>query len=65
VVKLTFFKGVPLTDPSGVFNSSPEGSVRRAIDIKEDDKIDERAMKNLVRQAVTLARSPGAPRARI
>src|SRR3954447_20125674 len=54
VVKLTFFKGAALSDPSGLFNSSLEGKVRRAIDIKEDDKIDERALKNLIREAVSL-----------
>ena len=54
VVKLTFFKGASLDDPSGLFNSSLEGKVRRAIDIKEDDKIDEEALKNLIREAVAL-----------
>ena len=54
VVKLTFFKGASLNDPSGLFNSSLEGKVRRAIDIKETDKIDEGALKNLVREAVAL-----------
>lgn len=54
VVKLTFFKGAALKDPSGLFNSSLDGKVRRAIDIKEDDKIDERALKNLIREAVAL-----------
>jgi hypothetical protein len=54
VVKLTFFKGAALTDPSGLFNSSLDGKVRRAIDIKEDDKIDEGALKNLIREAVAL-----------
>ena len=54
VVKLTFFKGASLDDPSGLFNSSLEGKVRRAIDIKEDDKIDEQALKKLVREAVAL-----------
>jgi hypothetical protein len=54
VVKLTFFKGAALNDPSGLFNSSLEGKVRRAIDIKEDDEIDEGALKNLVREAVAL-----------
>jgi hypothetical protein len=52
VVKLTFFKGAALNDPSGLFNSSLGGNVRRAIDIREGDEIDERALKNLVRQAV-------------
>ena len=54
VVKLTFFKGAALTDPSGLFNSSLDGKVRRAIDIKEDDEIDEGALKNLIREAVAL-----------
>jgi hypothetical protein len=54
VVKLTFFKGASLDDPSGLFNSSLEGKVRRAIDIKEDDAIDEDALKSLVREAVAL-----------
>jgi hypothetical protein len=54
VVKLTFFKGASLEDPSGLFNSSLEGKVRRAIDIKEDDEIDEEALKNLIREAVAL-----------
>jgi hypothetical protein len=53
-VKLTFFKGASLKDPSGLFNSSLEGRVRRAIDIKENDKINEAAMKKLVREAVAL-----------
>jgi hypothetical protein len=53
-VKLTFFKGAALNDPSGLFNSSLEGKVRRAIDIKEDDEIDEAALKNLIREAVAL-----------
>ena len=54
VVKLTFFKGAALDDPSGLFNSSLEGKVRRAIDIKEKDKIDEGALKNLIREAAAL-----------
>jgi hypothetical protein len=54
VVKLTFFKGAALNDPAGLFNSSLEGKVRRAIDIKEHDEIDEGALKNLVREAVAL-----------
>src|SRR3954470_7071211 len=58
VVKLTFFKGASLDDPSALFNSSLEGKVRRAIDIKEDDPIDEDALKSLVREAVALNRSP-------
>ncbi len=54
VIKLTFFKGASLNDPSGLFNSSLDGKVRRAIDIKEDDTIDVGALKDLVRQAVAL-----------
>jgi hypothetical protein len=54
VVKLTFFKGAALNDPSGLFNSSLEGKVRRAIDIKENDKLNEGALKNLIREAVAL-----------
>jgi hypothetical protein len=54
VVKLTFFKGAALNDPSGLFNSSLDGKVRRAIDIKESDKINQRALKDLVREAVAL-----------
>jgi hypothetical protein len=54
VVKLTFFKGAALNDPSGLFNSSLEGKIRRAIDIKEDDKVDAGALKNLVREAVAV-----------
>src|SRR3981081_2915143 len=54
VVKLTFFKGAALNDPSGLFNSSLDGKVRRAIDIKENDNINEAALKNLIREAGTL-----------
>jgi hypothetical protein len=54
VVKLTFFKGAALNDPSGLFNSSLEGKVRRAVDIQEKDEIDEAALKNLIREAVAL-----------
>jgi len=56
VVKLTFFKGAALKDPSGLFNSSLGGKVRRAIDIKENDKVDEPALKNLIREAVAMNR---------
>src|SRR5579862_6824939 len=56
VVKLTFFKGAALKDPSHLFNSSLEGNVRRAIDIKEGDKINEAALKKLIREAVALNR---------
>jgi hypothetical protein len=54
VVKLTFFKGASLNDPSGLFNSSLDGKVRRAIDIREEDEIDERALQSLIREAVAL-----------
>ena len=53
-VKTTFAKGAALKDPSGLFNSSLEGNVRRAIDIHEGDKVDEAALKNLIRAAVAL-----------
>jgi hypothetical protein len=52
VVKMTFAKGAALADPSGLFNSSLEGNVRRAIDIHEGDEVDEKAVKALVRAAV-------------
>jgi hypothetical protein len=54
VVKLTFFKGAALKDPAGLLNSSLDGKVRRAIDIKEDDQIDEGALKSLIREAIAL-----------
>jgi hypothetical protein len=54
VVKMTFAKGAALEDLSGLFNSSLDGNVRRAIDIHEGDKIDEAALKDLIRAAVTL-----------
>jgi hypothetical protein len=54
VVKLTFARGAALEDPSGLFNSSLDGNVRRAIDIREGDKIDEAALKELIRTAVAL-----------
>ena len=54
VVKLTFFKGAALNDPSGLFNSSLDGKVRRAIDIKESDKVKQGALKKLIREAVDL-----------
>jgi hypothetical protein len=57
VVKLTFAKGAALKDPSGLFNSSLEGNTRRAIDFHEGEKIDEKALKTLVRAAVTLNKS--------
>jgi hypothetical protein len=57
VVKMTFAKGAALKDPSGLFNSSLEGNTRRAIDFHEGEKIDEEALKTLVRAAVTLNKS--------
>jgi hypothetical protein len=54
VVKMTFTKGAALKDPAGLFNSSLDGNVRRAIDIHEDDEIDEAALKSLIRAAVAL-----------
>ena len=54
VVKMTFVKGASLNDPSGLFNSSLDGNVRRAIDIREDDQIDEAALKRLISEAVAL-----------
>ena len=54
VVKMTFAKGASLNDPSGLFNSSLDGKVRRAIDIREDDQIDKPALKRLIREAVAL-----------
>ena len=57
VVKMTFAKGAALKDPSGLFNSSLDGNTRRAIDFLEGEKIDEEALKTLVRAAVTLNKS--------
>jgi hypothetical protein len=54
VVKLTFAKGASLRDPAGLFNSSLEGNVRRAIDIRQGERIDEAALKDLIRSAVAL-----------
>jgi hypothetical protein len=54
VVKLTFAKGASLADPAGLFNSSLDGNVRRAIDIREGEKIDEAALKDLIRAAVAV-----------
>jgi hypothetical protein len=62
VVKLTFAKGASLEDPSGLFNSSLDGNVRRAIDFHENDTVDEDALKALVRAAVALNRSTVRPR---
>ena len=57
VVKMTFAKGASLEDPSGLFNSSLEGNTRRAIDFREGEKINEEALKTLIRAAVTLNKS--------
>jgi hypothetical protein len=57
VVKMTFAKGAALKDPAGLFNSSLDGNTRRAIDFHEGEKIDEKALKTLVRAAVTLNKS--------
>jgi hypothetical protein len=57
IVKMTFFKGAALKDPTGLFNSSLDGNTRRAIDFHEGEKINEKALKTLVRAAVTLNKS--------
>ena len=57
VVKMTFAKGAALKDPSGLFNASLDGNARRAIDFHEGDQIDEKALKTLIRAAVTLNKS--------
>ncbi len=62
VVKMTFAKGASLEDPSGLFNSSLEGNTRRAIDFHEGDKIDEKALKALIRAAVALNTSSAGQR---
>ncbi|HTM72976.1 MAG TPA: DUF1801 domain-containing protein [Pseudolabrys sp.] len=62
VVKLTFAKGASLEDPAGLFNASLEGNTRRAIDIREGDKIDEKALKTLIRAAVALNTSRKKPK---
>ena len=62
IVKMTFAKGFSLEDPSGLFNSSLEGNTRRAIDFHEGDKIDEKALKALIRAAVALNTSSAAQR---
>ena len=67
VVKMTFPKGAALPDPSGLFNSSLEGNVRRAIDIHQGDKLDEAALRHLIRAAVALnlrAKSKPKPKPR-
>jgi hypothetical protein len=65
VVKLTFARGAALEDPSRLFNASLEGNVRRAIDIHEDDKIDAKALKALIRAAVALNTSKRAAARRV
>src|SRR5512144_44321 len=62
VVKMTFAKGASLDDPSGLFNSSLEGNTRRAIDFREGDKIDAKALKALIREAVALNNAKPAKR---
>ncbi len=62
VVKLTFAKGASLDDPSGLFNSSLEGNTRRAIDIRESDKIDEKALKALINAAAALNTAAKTPK---
>ena len=62
VVKMTFAKGASLEDPSGLFNASLEGNTRRAIDIREGDKIAEKALKALIRAAVALNTSRKKPK---
>jgi hypothetical protein len=65
VVKMTFAKGAALEDPSGLFNSSLDGNVRRAIDVHEGDKIDDAALKDLIRAAVALnLKGKNKPKAR-
>jgi hypothetical protein len=63
VVKMTFAKGAALKDPSGLFDASLDGNARRAIDFREGEKINERALKTLVRAAVTLNKSRAQSRA--
>jgi hypothetical protein len=64
VVKLTFFRGAQLDDPARLFNSSLEGNARRAIDFREEDRVDEAAFKALIRAAVALNRSVAVSRRR-
>ena len=64
VVKMTFAKGASLKDPAGLFNSSLEGNTRRAIDFHEGDRINEKALKALIREAVTLNTSTQAARSK-
>jgi hypothetical protein len=62
VVKMTFARGASLDDPSGLFNSSLEGRVRRAIDFRQGDKVNEKALKTLIRAAVALNTSSASDR---
>ena len=62
-VKLTFAQGASLDDPTGLFNSSLDGNTRRAIDIRQDDRIDEKALKALIQAAVTLNTAKKAAKA--
>jgi hypothetical protein len=62
VVKMTFAKGASLEDPAGLFNASLEGNTRRAIDFRVGDKVDEKALKTLIRAAVALNKSSAASR---
>ncbi|KAE9647837.1 DUF1801 domain-containing protein [Pseudomonas sp. PB103] len=64
VVKMTFAKGASLADPAGLFNASLEGNTRRAIDVHEDEVIDENALVALIREAVKLNTSKPSPRGR-
>ncbi|HVV97247.1 MAG TPA: DUF1801 domain-containing protein [Rhodanobacteraceae bacterium] len=64
VVKLTFAKGASLDDPKGLFNSSLEGNTRRAIDFREDDKVNASALKTLIRAAVKLNTAKAKPKKR-
>ena len=64
VVKLTFAKGASLEDPKGLFNSSLEGNTRRAIDFREDDKVDKSALKAIIRAAVKLNMAKAKPKKR-
>jgi hypothetical protein len=65
VVKMTFAKGAALKDPAKLFNSSLDGNVRRAIDFHEGEKLNEKALKELIRAAAALNGSPGKPRRKV
>jgi len=64
VVKLTFAKGASLDDPAGLFNSSLDGNVRRAIDIREGDKINKTAFKSLLREAIAYNKTHNVPKSK-